>query len=221
MSGKAIEKDSYLHKGMRRKLVETVKAKGITDERVLDALMKVPRHLFMDEAFLKYAYEDTAFQIGEGQTISQPYTVAYMTQLLDPRPGDKVLEIGTGSGYQACVLAQLVDKVYTIERHRKLFERATRIMKELGCRNVRTFYGDGYKGIPAFAPYDKIIVTAAAPEVPQALIDQLKPGGWMVIPYGEGETQVMLRIKKGEDGSLKTEKFDYFRFVPMLKGKVG
>ena len=215
-----LRKDTYRHKGMRKKLVEKIRAKGITDERVLEAMGKIPRHLFLDEAFVNYAYDDTAFKIGEGQTISQPFTVAYQTQLLACEKNHRVLEIGTGSGYQCCVLAELVETVYTVERFKKLFQRATKLMRELGYRNVRTFHGDGFQGMPAFAPYDRILVTAAAPEIPEALKKQLKVGGKLVIPFGEGEMQIMLRLTKIDEHNFETERFDNFRFVPMLKGKV-
>lgn len=212
-------KDTYRHKGLRKKLAETVRNKGIKDERVIAAIEKIPRHLFLDEAFVSYAYHDTAFKIGEGQTISQPFTVAYQTELLECEKTDRVLEIGTGSGYQACILGELVEKVYTIERYEQLFKRAKGIIRYLGYRNVKTFHGDGYQGLPAFAPYDKILITAAAPEIPEALKNQLKVGGYLVLPYGQGPTQVMMRLIKNGDGSFKSEKFSHFKFVPLVKGK--
>jgi protein-L-isoaspartate(D-aspartate) O-methyltransferase len=212
-------KDTYRHKGMRKKLAETVRNKGIKDERVIAAIEKIPRHLFLDEAFVSYAYHDTAFKIGEGQTISQPFTVAYQTELLACKSTDKVLEVGTGSGYQACVLGELVDKVFTIERYEKLFKRSTAIIRHLGYKNIKTFHGDGYQGLPAFAPYDKILITAAAPEIPEALKEQLKVGGHLVAPFGSGPTQVMMRLTKQEDGTFQSEKFDHFKFVPLVKGK--
>ena len=211
--------DTYRHKGLRKKLVETIASKGISDTRVLDAVMAIPRHLFLDSGFLKFAYEDKPFPIGSGQTISQPYTVAFQTELLEVNKGDKILEVGTGSGYQACILAELGAKVYTIERQKKLFDRTKAFLPTLGYRQVKCFYGDGYKGVPAFAPYDRILITAAAPEIPAALIDQLKTGGMLVIPLGGGDVQKMLRIIKHDDGSLEEQEFGDFRFVPLLKEK--
>lgn len=211
--------DGYRHKGLRRKLVETVKSKGITDDNVLTAIENIPRHFFLDSAFDEVAYEDKAFPIDAGQTISQPYTVAYQTQLLEVRPQDKVLEIGTGSAYQACVLGELGAKVFTIERQKKLFDSNKTFLFLKKYRNIKFFYGDGYEGLPTFAPFDKVLITAAAPTVPVKLITQLKPGGMMVIPFGSGEVQVMKRLTKQADGSVKEEVFDRFSFVPMLQGK--
>ena len=211
--------DSYKHKGLRRQLIEIVRSKGISDEKVLDALFGVPRHLFMDSAFGNFAYEDRAFPIAEGQTISQPYTVAYQTQLLGVRPFDKILEVGTGSAYQACILAELGAQVYTIERQKNLFEANKTLVWLRKYPGIRLFYGDGYEGLPTFAPFDKVIVTAAAPAVPQKLVAQLKPGGKMVIPVGEGAVQRMMRLTKGPDGELTEEIFADFSFVPMLEGK--
>ncbi len=211
--------DSYRHKGLRKKLVDTVRSKGITDEAVLAAIDKIPRHFFLDSAFDEVAYEDRAFPIGEGQTISQPYTVAYQTQLLEIKKFDKVLEIGTGSAYQAVVLAELGAQVYTIERQKKLFEANKQFMLLKKYPSVKFFYGDGFEGLPTYGPFDKVIITAAAPEIPPKLIEQLKPGGMMVIPLGAGDVQQMLRITKLENGSLKEEVFDRFSFVPMLEGK--
>lgn len=210
--------DSHRYRGLRQKLVNELKQKDINDQRILDAFMDIPRHYFLDEAFADWAYKDVAFPIGADQTISQPYTVAVQTQLLDIKPGDKVLEIGTGSGYQACVLSYLGCKVYTIERQKVLFEKTEKLLKKLGYSKIRTLFGDGYEGAPRFAPFDKIIVTAGASELPKKLFDQLKIGGYMVIPYGSGEVQKMLRITKGEDNSIKKEDFGNFRFVPFLKG---
>jgi protein-L-isoaspartate(D-aspartate) O-methyltransferase len=210
--------DTYRHKGMRKKLAEEVHAQGINDERILAAIENIPRHLFLDEAFVEMAYKNQAFPIGRGQTISQPYTVAFQTELLDLKKGEKVLEIGTGSGYQACVLAELGAKVFSIERHESLSEKAKNIITELGY-NVRCIYGDGFLGFPALAPFDKIIITAAAPEIPPKLIEQLKVGGIMVIPKDEEDQQIMLKITKLEDGSLNIDRKKYFKFVPMLKGK--
>ena len=210
--------DSHRYRGLRQKLVNELKQKGIKDQRILDAFMDIPRHYFLDEAFADWAYKDVAFPIGADQTISQPYTVAIQTQLLDIKPGDKVLEIGTGSGYQACVLSYLGCKVYTIERQKILFEKTEKLLKKLGYSKIRTLFGDGYEGAPRFAPFDKIIVTAGATEIPKKLFDQLKVGGYMVIPYGSGEVQKMFRITKGDDDSIKKEDFGNFRFVPFLKG---
>lgn len=211
--------DSYRHKGLRKKLTDAVRNKGITDERILNAINKIPRHFFLDSAFDDVAYEDRAFPIGEGQTISQPYTVAYQTQLLQVKPFDKVLEIGTGSAYQACVLAELGVQVYTIERQKKLFDSNKEFPLLKKYPNIKFFYGDGYEGLPTFAPFDKVLITAAAPEVPPKLIDQLKVGGQMVIPLGAGEVQQMKRVTKLERGAIKEEVFDNFSFVPMLEGK--
>lgn len=211
--------DTYRHKGLRKKLVETVKAKGITDEKVLDAIERIPRHYFLDSAFDEVAYEDKAFPIAEGQTISQPYTVAYQTQLLEVKPFDKVLEIGTGSAYQASVLAELGVQVYTIERQKKLFESNKKFAYIKKYPNIKFFYGDGYEGLPTFAPFDKVLITAAAPDVPQKLVAQLKTGGMMVIPVGSGDVQIMKRLIKQPDGTMKEEVYDRFSFVPMLVGK--
>lgn len=207
--------DNYRHKGMRRKLVNEIRKKGIIDENILSAFMSVPRHLFLDSGFLEFAYDDKPFPIGSGQTISQPYTVAFQTQLLDVKKGSKILEIGTGSGYQACILAALGADVYSIERQKKLYTKTKKFLSQFPYK-LHLFQGDGYLGIPEFAPYDGIIITAAAPEVPQVLIDQLNTGGVLVIPLGKGSLQTMLRIVKQKDGSLKEEKFGGFRFVPML-----
>ncbi len=208
--------DTFKHQALRKNLIQELKQKGIKSIAVLQAIDKVPRHLFMDSSFLKYAYQDNAFQIGEGQTISQPFTVAYQSELLNVRKGDSVLEIGTGSGYQSAVLSALGAKVFSIERHKKLSDKAKIMLEKLGC-NVKCFYGDGYKGLPAFAPFDRIIVTAAAPYVPEDLLKQLKPTGLLVIPEGEGKTQVMKRIKKIDENKYSTEEFGNFSFVPMLK----
>lgn len=212
--------DHYRHRGLRNKLVEEVRKKGITDERVLEALGRVPRHFFLDSAFVNIAYDDKAFPIGEGQTISQPYTVAYQTQLLSLKPYDKVLEIGTGSGYQASVLASLGANVFTIERQKKLFDSNKEFAYLRSFPNIKFFYGDGFEGLPTFAPFDKVLVTAAAPAVPDKLLQQLKPGGMMVIPVDEGTLQRMLRITKLQDGTFREERFELFSFVPMLGGKI-
>jgi protein-L-isoaspartate(D-aspartate) O-methyltransferase len=211
--------DTYRHKGLRKKLVETIEKKGITDKNVLEAIMNVPRHFFLDTALDDIAYEDRAFPIGEGQTISQPYTVAYQTQLLNISPREKVLEIGTGSVYQASVLAEMGANVYTIERQKKLFEQNKNFIFKSKYPNIKFFYGDGFEGLPTYAPFDKILITAAAPIVPPKLIEQLKPGGVMVLPLESGGFQRMMRITKNVDGSLDEESFENFSFVPMLKGK--
>lgn len=211
--------DTYRHKGLRRRLVETVRGKGITNERILTAIENIPRHFFLDSAFDEVAYEDKAFPIEAGQTISQPYTVAYQTQLLDVKPLEKVLEIGTGSAYQACVLAEMGAKVFTIERQKKLYDSNKQFHYLKKYLNIKFFYGDGYEGLPTYAPFDKVLITAAAPIVPVKLITQLKPGGMMVIPFGGGDVQVMKRLIKQADGSIKEEVFDQFSFVPMLQGK--
>ena len=211
--------DSYRHKGLRKKLVNLIKSKGITDQKILDAIERIPRHFFLDSAFDEVAYEDKAFPIAENQTISQPYTVAYQTQLLQIKSHDKILEVGTGSAYQACVLAELGANVYTIERQKKLFDANKKFEYLKRYSGIKFFYGDGYEGLPTYAPFDKVLITAAAPEIPSKLIDQLKPGGMMVIPVGSGEVQEMKRIIKYQDGSLKEEIFDRFSFVPMLGGK--
>lgn len=211
-------KDSYQLKGLRQKLVNELRQKGITDERILNAFRDIPRHFFIDKAFAEWAYKDVAFPIEADQTISQPYTVAIQTSLLDIHKGDRVLEIGTGSGFQACVLSYMKAKVYTIERQAQLFEHTSRLLKELGYGNIRTLYGDGYEGAPRFAPFDKILVTAGATEIPQKLLDQLKPGGIMVIPVGTDDIQKMLKIIKKEDGTLVKEVHGNFRFVPFVHG---
>lgn len=211
--------DTYRHKGLRRKLVEVVRSKGITDEKVLEAIDRIPRHFFLDSAFDEVAYEDKAFPIAQQQTISQPYTVAYQTQLLDVKPFQKVLEIGTGSAYQASVLAELGVQVYTIERQKKLFEDNKSFQFLRKYPNIKFFYGDGYEGLPTYAPFDRVLITAAAPVIPRKLLDQMKPGGMMVIPVGSGDVQTMKRLIKQPDGSIKEEIYDRFSFVPMLQGK--
>jgi protein-L-isoaspartate(D-aspartate) O-methyltransferase len=208
--------DTYRHKGLRKKLMDVLRDKGITDETVLAAMNHIPRHFFLDSAFDEIAYEDRAFPISEGQTISQPYTVAYQTQLLQVKPFDKILEIGTGSIYQATVLAEMGVKVLTIERQKVLFEKTKTYIFKSKYPNLKFFFGDGYEGLPTYAPFDKVIITAAAPAIPPKLIDQLKAGGKMIIPVNEGEHQRMLRITKNPDGSTSEEAFDNFSFVPML-----
>jgi len=210
--------ETYRHKGLRKKLVLQLKEKGISDENVLHAIDKVPRHLFLDSSFLEFAYQDKAFPIGSGQTISQPYTVAYQSQLLKVKPGDKILEIGTGSGYQACVLLEMGAKVYTIERQKNLFEKTKELLPRIGY-NPKMFYGDGYKGLPPHAPFDKIIITAAAPDIPGDLLNQLKTGGTLVCPVGPQELQVMVSILKKGDNDFERTDLDTFRFVPMLGNK--
>ena len=213
--------DTYRHKGLRKKLIDLLKTKGITDDIVLQAMNNVPRHFFLDSAFDEIAYEDRAFPISEGQTISQPYTVAYQTQLLRARQHEKILEIGTGSIYQASILAEIGAKVFTIERQKVLFDRTKAYVFKSQYPHLKFFYGDGYEGLPTFAPFDKVIITAAAPFVPPKLISQLKTGGVMVIPVDEGDQQRMLRLTKQEDGTYSEESFDNFSFVPMLSGKRG
>ncbi len=211
--------DTYRHQGLRKKLVESVRAKGIDNEAVLEAIGKVPRHLFMDNAFLEYAYIDKAFPIDCDQTISQPYTVAYQTQLLLLNKGDKVLEIGTGSGYQSSVLYECGAKVFSIERHKPLFEATRKRLMDLGY-SIKTFFGDGFKGLPSFAPFDKILITCGAPELPVVLLDQLKPGGIMVVPVGPQSEQVMTIVLKKNNNETEIIELAKFRFVPMLGQKV-
>ncbi|HZW62981.1 MAG TPA: protein-L-isoaspartate(D-aspartate) O-methyltransferase [Flavobacteriaceae bacterium] len=211
-------KDTFKHKGLRQQLVQVIKAKGITDERVLHAIGKVPRHLFMDSGFLDHAYQDKAFPIAAGQTISQPYTVAFQTELLQLKKGDKVLEIGTGSGYQTAVLCELGAKVYTIERQQELFKITSKFLPKLGYRPKKIIFGDGYKGLKEEAPFDAIIVTAGAPIVPKPLLSQLAIGGRLVIPVGTSVQTMTLFIRKGPKEFEKHE-FGEFRFVPLLEDK--
>ena len=212
--------DTYRHKGLRKKLIDSIRDKGITDENVLEAMMNIPRHYFLDTALEHIAYQDRAFPIGEGQTISQPYTVAYQTQLLEVKPYEKILEIGTGSAYQAMVLAEMGASVFTIERQKKLYEQNKSFILKSKYPNIKFFYGDGFEGLPTYAPFDKIIITAAAPFIPPKLIEQLKTGGKMVIPLDDNGVQKMMRITKNEDGTLEEETFSNFSFVPMLKGRI-
>lgn len=217
-----IIEDRYLHKKLREQLVEELKGKGIMDQAVLDAIGKTPRHYFLDIAFDKIAYEDRAFPIEADQTISQPYTVAFQTQLLQIKKGDKVLEIGTGSMYQTAILAALGAHVYTIERQQALVDKTNqfKLLTENQYENVFFFYGDGFLGLPTLAPFDKIIITAAAPNVPEKLWEQLKVNGIMVIPVNETETtQRMFRLTKTSNGMAKKETFEEFSFVPMLSGR--
>lgn len=212
--------DSYRDKGLRRQLMNELRQKGITDEAVLAAMERIPRHLFVDSAFKELAYRDMALRIGAGQTISQPYTVAFQTQLLQIKKTDKVLEVGTGSGYQAAVLGELGAKVFTIERQKLLYDTSKVFLPKINpYYKIRFFYGDGYKGIPAYAPFDKVIVTCGAPYIPQDLVDQLKPGGRAMIPVGEGDVQKMILLTKTESGEIITEEKGDFRFVPMLENK--
>jgi len=211
--------DTYRHKGLRKKLIDSLRDKGITDDNVLNAMMNIPRHFFLDTALEHIAYQDRAFPIGEGQTISQPYTVAFQTQLLEITPFQKVLEIGTGSAYQAMVLAEMGATVFTIERQKKLFDLNKSFILRNKYHSIKFFYGDGFEGLPTFAPFDKVIITAAAPFIPPKLIEQLKPGGKMVIPVDDNGSQKMMRITKNGDGTLEEETFSDFSFVPMLKGR--
>lgn len=216
----AKREDTYKHKGIRKGLVEEVRSKGVKDERVLAAIEKIPRHFFLDPAFERQAYEDRAFPIAAGQTISQPYTVAFQSELLGVKKWDKILEIGTGSAYQACVLAELGATVYTIERQKELYDFVGGFFFLKQYPTIKRFFGDGYLGLPTYAPFDKCIITAAAPSIPEKIVEQLKPGGILVIPLGE-ESQTMMRYTKQPDGSLTEETFGNFSFVPMLEGKKG
>lgn len=207
--------DNYREKGARKKLVEILSERGISDKKVLKAIGKVPRHYFFDEAFWKQAYKDIAFPIGDGQTISQPYTVAYQTELLHIKPGDKVLEIGTGSGYQTCILIELGAKVFTIERQENLFKRTFQVLPHMGY-HADFFFGDGSKGISEYAPYDKIIVTAGAPLVPEILLKQLKIGGIIVIPVGNENSQKMITVLRVSENDYERIELDTFRFVPLV-----
>ncbi len=210
--------DTFKHQGLRRKLIEEIRQKGILDENVLSAIGKIPRHLFMDNAFVNFAYVDKAFPIGSGQTISQPFTVAKQTELLSIKPYEKVLEIGTGSGYQAAVLIAMEANVYTIERQQDLYKKTKDFLPTIGC-NCHFFYGDGYKGLPKFAPFHKIIITCGAPEIPEELLEQLKVGGKMVAPIGGGNIQQMQLIEKISNTEHKLTTHGNFSFVPMLKDK--
>ena len=213
------KEDNYLHKGLRRQLVQLLREKGIKDERVLAAIDTIPRHFFLDPAFERQAYEDRAFPITAGQTISQPYTVAFQTQLLELKKFDKVLEIGTGSAYQACVLGELGVTLYTIERQRALYDYVGKFFFMKKYLNIKRFFGDGFEGLPSYAPFDKILITCGAPFIPPKLVQQLKPGGIMVIPVGEDEKQKMIRIVKNADGTIDQTEMGNFSFVPMLQGK--
>ena len=210
--------DSFRHQGLRKQLIEHLASKGISDLKVLNAMNKIPRHLFMDNAFVNFSYQDKAFPIGAGQTISQPYTVAFQSQLLEVKPYDKVLEVGTGSGYQSAVLSLLDAEVFTIERHRELFLKTKKFLPTLGY-NCMFVYGDGYKGMPNFAPFDKIIITCGAPFIPEDLVSQLKLGGRMVAPVGDEDLQVMHLIEKISETEIRVTTHGDFSFVPMLNDK--
>jgi protein-L-isoaspartate(D-aspartate) O-methyltransferase len=209
--------DSFLHKGLRKKLVDGLRKKGIDNDAILAAIEKVPRHFFIDDSLARHAYEDKPFSIGAGQTISQPFTVAFQTHLLDLKKFDKVLEVGTGSGYQTAILIELGATVYTIERQRELFLKCQKKLAEMNYI-PHIFLGDGYEGKPMFAPFDKILVTAGAKTIPQKLLEQLAVGGKMVIPVGDSEIQEMIVVDKLSEEKYKTSKFGKFSFVPMLQG---
>ncbi len=226
--------DTSKHQGLRKRMAKEVQGKGISDPVILAALEKVPRHSFVDRlkestmmetAFVSRIYEDQAFPIGAGQTISQPFTVAFQTSLLELKRGEKVLEIGTGSGYQTAVLLEMGVKVFSIERQKTLYEKVKRFLPEIGYDPFKwpykLFYGDGYAGLPAFSPFDNILVTAGAPFIPEPLKQQLKVGGKLVIPVGEGDSQIMIRIKKISENEFVTEEHGKFRFVPLLENKAG
>lgn len=211
--------DTFKHKGMRKRLVEQIRREGrIKNERILDAMMRIPRHAFLDSSFEEYAYQDRPFPIGRDQTISQPTTVAFQTQLLEVKKNDRILEIGTGSGYQAAILSELGARVYTIERYKSLKEKAEKNLKKLGYTGINLFYGDGYKGLPGYAPFHKILVTAAAPELPDNFFAQLKDGGMLVVPFGKGGVQTMKRFVKTPDEIIE-ENHGNFAFVPLLRNK--
>lgn len=209
--------DTYRHKGLRKRMVDALRRRGISDEAVLAAMAAIPRHFFLDKAFEEHAYDDKPFPIGNQQTISQPFTVAYQTSLLDVHARDRVLEIGTGSGYQAAVLAALGAKIYTLERQEALYHQAKSLLDEMGFTGIRCLFRDGTKGLPEFAPYDKILVTAGAPVVPEPLKEQLAVGGILVIPVGE-EVQYMYKITRLSETEYREEIRDAFRFVPFLEG---
>lgn len=211
-------KDSYRQQGKRKQLVKLVKSKGIKDEKVLAAIGKIPRHLFMDSSFEDHAYQDKAFPIAADQTISQPYTVAFQTELLGIKKGDKILEIGTGSGYQTAVLCELGAKVYSVERQQELYKKTRRFLAKIGYRPKYLSFGDGYKGLPSYAPFDKVLVTAGAPYVPKALLGQLKQSGRLVIPLGT-ESQTMTVFTRTSGKEFEKEEFGEFRFVPLLEDK--
>ncbi|MFT4600369.1 MAG: protein-L-isoaspartate(D-aspartate) O-methyltransferase [Arenicella sp.] len=211
-----VMEDTFRHKGLRKKLINELAEKGIEDKNVLEAFDKVPRHHFLDAVFTKQAYSNMPFQIGAGQTISHPFTVAFQTQLLEIKRGDKVLEIGTGSGFQTAILVTMGAKVNSIERQKELYLKTKPLLTKLGL-NPKLKFGDGFKGWPTFAPFDKIIITCGAPFVPEELVNQLKPGGRMIIPLGEGKVQEMLLIQKAPNGDVSQKSYGKFSFVPMLK----
>jgi len=211
-------KDTNKHQGLRNQLAKVLEEKGIVDKNVLETIKKIPRHLFLNSSFEDFAYQDKAFPIGAGQTISQPYTVAFQSQLLEVKKGDKILEIGTGSGYQTAVLCTMGATVYTIERQNELFKSTSLLLPKLGIRPKHISFGDGYKGLPNHAPFDSIIVTAGAPIIPKPLMAQLKVGGRLVIPVGENEQIMTLLIRKNETQFEKYE-FGDFKFVPLLENK--
>ncbi|GAB5551075.1 MAG: protein-L-isoaspartate(D-aspartate) O-methyltransferase [Saprospiraceae bacterium] len=210
-------KDSYLHKGLRHQLIETIQSKGIKDIQVLEVMKNLPRHFFLDNAFAEKAYEDQAFPIGKEQTISQPYTVAFMTEALQVEKRAKILEVGTGSGYQAAILHLLGARVFTIERQAALYEKTKRLLQKLNLTMIRTYLRDGYQGLPEMAPFDRIIVTAGASEIPEALLQQLKIGGIMIIPVGQIH-QTMIKVTRTAENQWEKEDIGAFRFVPFLKG---
>lgn len=212
--------DTFRLKGLRKQLISELKDKGIKDSRILEAFFEIPRHYFIESTFAEWAYKDVPFNIGEDQTISQPYTVAFMTELLEVKPKDKILEVGTGSGFQACLLAYLGAKVYSIERIEKLFSKTSELLPKIGYGQIRLFLGDGYVGLPKFAPFDKIIVTAGAEAMPEKLLEQLAVEGIAVIPIGKDGSQVMTKVIKKSDHEYDVQEFGDFVFVPMLKGIV-
>ena len=209
--------DNFLHKGLRKKLVDEIRRKGIKNEKVLEAINNVPRHCFMDSGFINFAYKDQAFPIAAGQTISQPYTVAFQTELLQVRKLDRILEVGTGSGYQAAVLLEMGATVFSIERFKELYLKAKSTLEQLGYR-PNLFYGDGYLGLPTYGPFDSIIITAAAPKIPDELLKQLKVGGRLIVPLGNSNSQIMTLVEKTGDDNYKTSEHGHFVFVPMIKG---
>ncbi|MCC9043707.1 protein-L-isoaspartate(D-aspartate) O-methyltransferase [Myroides sp. M-43] len=211
-------KDSAKHQGLRNQLVEVLKQKGIVDTNVLDAIKRVPRHLFLDSSFEDFAYQDKAFPIGAGQTISHPYTVAFQSQLLQIKKDDKILEIGTGSGYQTAVLVAMGARVYSVERQNELYKKTSALLPKLGIRPRLMTFGDGYKGLPNYAPFDAIIVTAGAPFIPQALLGQIKVGGRLIIPIGE-EQQIMTELIRINEKQFEKHEHGDFKFVPMLENK--
>ncbi|MFN0031739.1 MAG: protein-L-isoaspartate(D-aspartate) O-methyltransferase [Flavobacteriales bacterium] len=208
--------DTYKHKGLRKKLVDELRKMGVSNQQVLEAMGRVPRHYFLSSAFLEFAYENKAFQIGAGQTISHPYTVAVQTELLNVNAGMKILEIGTGSGFQTAVLCEMGVKVYSVERQKLLHDNSKKLLQTMGYK-PHLVYGDGYKGLPAFAPFDRVIVTCAVPRVPEDLLMQIRPGGLLVMPYGDGEVQQMMVITEAEDGTFSSQLHGGFSFVPMLE----